>query len=239
MSSGGFREAYDALAVLFEAATGIRLEAAYGSSSGTRPTSIPSRLLRGEPADLIILSKPSLDNLTERGDVVSESRSDLADSILGVVVRSGATKPDIGSPESFTSALLDARSIGYSTSMSGAYLATELFPRLGISEQLEPKSGPVDDVGDSVASGEIEIGIQQVSALLGIDGVDYVGPLPDEFQNPSTFSAGITTRAGNPQDARLLLEFLSSEQAAKTIVTAVPGLRPALWRGKRIDAGND
>lgn len=231
MTSGGFRDAYNALAAQFEMASGVHLEAAYGSSSGTAPNAIPSRLQRGEPADVIILSQPSLYDLTEQGYVVSESRRDLADSILGVIVRSGAEKPDISDTEAFTSMLLKADSIGYSTSMSGVYLAAELFPRLGIAEQLEPKSGPVDNVGDSVARGEIEIGIQQVSALLGFDGVDYVGPLPDELQNPSTFSAGLTSRAGNPQDAMLLLEFLSSEQAAQVIAAAVPGLRPAAWRG--------
>ena len=232
MSSGGFREAYDALAPQFEAATGIHLETAYGSSSGDAPNSIPSRLARGEAADLIILSRPSLDSLTERGDVDSDSRTDLADSILGLVVKSGAPRPDISTPEAFVATLLAASSIGYSTSMSGKYLSTDLFPRLGIWDQLQSKSGPVDDIGVSVAIGDIEIGIQQTSALLGVDGVDYVGPIPDEYQNPSTFSAGLITRAGNPDDARQLLEFLSSEEAANTIVTAAPGLRPAVWRGR-------
>lgn len=232
MSSGGFREAYDALGPQFEAATGIRLQSTYGSSSGSSPTSIPSRLAAGEPADLIILSRPSLDALIERGDVVGDSRTDLADSILGLVVRTGTVHPDISTPDAFIATVLAAESIGFSTSMSGDYLSTDLFPRLGIWDQLAPKSGPVDEVGTSVANGDIEIGIQQVSALLGVDGVDYVGPLPEEFQNPSTFSAGITSSAANPEDALRLLDYLRSEEAAETINTASPGLRPAIWRGR-------
>lgn len=232
MSSGGFRDAYDALAPQFEAATGIRLETAYGSSSGSAPGSIPSRLEAGEPADVIILSRPSLDSLTERGDVLADSRVDLADSILGMVVKSGAPKPDISTPDAFIATLLAASSIGYSTSMSGAYLSNDLFPRLGIWDQLQSKSGPVDDIGVAVANGDIEIGIQQVSALLGVEGVDYVGPIPEEFQNPSTFSAGLVAKAPNPEDGKRLLEFLTSEEAAAIITEASPGLRPAIWRGR-------
>lgn len=226
MTSGGFAAAYNVLGPQFVEATGIRLTTAYGASTGGAPDSIPVRLARGEPADLIILSRSSLDNLTQRGDVVGESQIDLADSTIGMAVKSGAPKPDITSPDAFIAALLAAQSIGYSANVSGTYLSTELFTRLGIWEQLEPKSKRVvsERVGSVVARGDVAIGFQQISEILPIEGVDYVGPIPDEFQKVSTFSAGLTTRARNLEDARALLEFLSSEEVAQTIANT--GLEP-------------
>ena len=226
ISSGGFAAAYNVLGPQFEQETGVRLISAYGASSGGAPDSIPERLARGETADLIILSRPALDALTQRGDVVETSRIDLADSRIGMAVKSGASKPDITSPDAFIATLLAAQSIGYSASVSGTYLSTELFPRLGIWERLEPKSKRVvsDRVGNVVARGKVEIGFQQISEILPIEGVDYVGPIPEAFQKVSTFSAGLTTRARNLEDARSLLEFLSSEKVALAI--AATGLEP-------------
>ena len=230
MTSGGFTAAYNVLGPQFEKATGVRLTTAYGASSGGAPDSIPVRLARGEPADLIILSRSSLDNLTRRGDVVRESCIDLVDSTIGMAVRSGATKPDISSPDAFIAVLLAVPSIGYSASASGTYLSTVLFPRLGIWEQLEPKSRRVvgERVASVVARGEVAIGFQQISEILPIEGVDYVGPIPAELQRVTTFSAGLTTRASNHEDARALLEFLSSEAVAETI--AATGLEPRVWK---------
>ena len=230
MTSGGFTAAYNVLGPQFEKATGVRLTTAYGASSGGAPDSIPVRLARGEPADLIILSRSSLDNLTRRGDVVRESCIDLVDSTIGMAVRSGATKPDISSPDAFIAVLLAASSIGYSASASGTYLSTVLFPRLGIWEQLEPKSRRVvgERVASVVARGEVAIGFQQISEILPIEGVDYVGPIPAELQRVTTFSAGLTARASNHEDARALLEFLSSEAVAETI--AATGLEPRVWK---------
>lgn len=226
ITSGGFAAAYNVLGPQFEQETGIRLISAYGASSGGAPDSIPERLARGETPDLIILSRPALDALTERGDVVGTSRIDLADSRIGMAVMSGGSRPDIENPDAFVATLLAARSIGYSASVSGTYLSTELFPRLGIWERLEPKSKRIvsDRVGNVVARGEVEIGFQQISEILPIEGVDYVGPIPEEFQKVSTFSAGLTTRARNLEDARSLLEYLSSEKVAEAI--AATGLEP-------------
>ena len=147
-----------------------------------------------------------------------------------MAVRSGATKPDISSPDAFIAVLLAAPSIGYSASASGTYLSTVLFPRLGIWEQLEPKSRRVvgERVASVVARGEVAIGFQQISEILPIEGVDYVGPIPAELQRVTTFSAGLTTRASNHEDARALLEFLSSEAVAETI--AATGLEPRVWK---------
>lgn len=229
MSSGGFAAAYKALAPQFEHSTGLRLKTAYGPSTGGASHSIPMRLARGEPADLIILSRPSLDDLTRRGDVIGGSRVDLADSSIGMAVKSGAPKPNISTAEAFVSTLLEATSIGFSGSLSGNYLSMELFPRLGIWARLKPKSKRIggEPVGAAVARGEVEIGFQQISELLAVDGVDYVGPLPDEYQKVSTFSAGLTTRSRNPEGARDLLDFLSSEAVKKEIKAT--GLDPRIW----------
>ena len=230
ITSGGFAAAYNVLGPKFERDTGVRLISAYGASTGGAPDSIPMRLARGEPADLIILSKPALDALTSQGEVVGSSRVDLAASKIGMAVKRGSPKPDISSPEAFIATLLAARSIGYSASVSGTYLSTDLFPRLGIWEELEPRSVRVasERVGSVVARGEVEIGFQQISEILPIEGADLVGPIPGAFQKVSTFSAGLTTRARNPADARALLDFLSSADVAQAI--AATGLEPTVSR---------
>jgi molybdate transport system substrate-binding protein len=228
ITSGGFTAAYNILAPEFEQATGIKLITSYGASSGGAPDSIPSRLSRGEAADIIILSRSSLDRLTDSGEVVPESRVDLVRSSIGMAVRSGASAPDISSTESFVEALLAAESIGYSASISGTYLSTELFPRLGIWEEIEPKSKRIvsERVGTVVARGEVQLGFQQISEILPIEGVDLVGPIPSAVQKVSTFSAGITTRAENPADAQALIDYLSSIEVAGTITDT--GLEPVV-----------
>lgn len=225
-TSGGFAAAYNILGPEFERATGIKLVTAYGSSSGGAVDSIPSRLSRGEPADIIILSRSSLDNLTKEGEVVASSRVDLVRSLIGMAVKSGAHKPDISTTDAFVASLLAAESIGYSASASGTYLSTILFPQLGIWEQLEPKSKRIlsERVGTVVARGDVQIGFQQISEILPIEGIDYVGPIPDDVQTVTVFSTGITTRADNPTDAQLLIDFLSSSEVADTIAST--GLDP-------------
>jgi molybdate transport system substrate-binding protein len=232
LTSGGFTAAYNILAPQFEQTTGIVLVTAYGASSGGAPDSIPSRLSKGEAADVIILSRSSLDKLTELGQVRPASRIDLVRSGIGMAVRSGATKPDISTKNSFIHTVLSAESIGYSASASGTYLSTVLFPRLGIWGRIEPKSKRIlsERVASVVARGEVEIGFQQISEILPIGGVDYVGPIPDDVQMITTFSAGITQRAQNISGANSLIEFLSSKEVAETI--AATGLIPVVSIGE-------
>lgn len=124
--------------------------------------------------------------------------------------------------------LLAAESIGYSASVSGTYVSTELFPRLGVAEQLAPKSRRIvsERVAAVVARGEVEIGFQQVSEILSVDGAAYAGPIPAEYQRVTTFSAGIAADAGNPAGAQRLVDFLASEEAAPII--AENGLDPVV-----------
>jgi len=228
ITSGGFAAAYDLLGPQFESISGIRLVTEYGSSSGGAVDSIPSRLARGEDADVIILSRSSLNRLTAQGEVVPDTRIDLVRSSIGMAVKSGAPKPDITTTEAFLKTVRDADSIGYSASASGTYLSTRLFPRLGVWKSIEGKSKRIlsERVATVVARGEVQIGFQQISEILPIEGVDYVGPIPEELQKVTTFSAGILTRAKNPSDATALLDYLSSQGVAATI--AAVGLQPVV-----------
>ena len=226
VTSGGLAAAYDVLAPRFREETGIRLVTSYGASTGGAPDSIPARLERGERFDVLIMSQAGLDALSERGLVRPDTRVDLASSSIGMAVREGAPVPDISTPQAFAETLLAAESIGYSASVSGTYVSEELFPRLGLAGQLAPKSRRVvsERVAAVVARGELEIGFQQVSEILSIEGAAYVGPIPDEYQRVTTFSTGITTDAENPNGAQRLIDFLASPAAAPTI--AETGLEP-------------
>lgn len=227
ITSGGFTAPYNAVISEYERTSGNTVLTAYGASMGGAPDSIPMRLERGEPTDVVIMAAPALEELIRQGKVIPGSRVDLVRSRIGMAVRSGAPKPDISTVEAFTRTLLEADSIAYSASASGTYLSTELFLRLGIADQLEEKSQRIESerVGDVVARGDAEIGFQQISELLPIDGIDYVGPLPDEVQRVTVFSAGIVTGAANPDGARSLIEYLSSPAVEPAIVQA--GLEPA------------
>jgi molybdate transport system substrate-binding protein len=231
ITSGGFTAAFDMLGPLYQAATGVEVTTAYGSSMGGGPESIAVRLERGETADILIMNRPPLDELTAAGRIRPDARVDLGRSLIGMAVRSGAPKPDISTREALIDTLLAAESIGYSASVSGTRLSNEVFPSLGIWEQIEPKSMRIftERVAEVVARGEVEIGFQQVSAILPIEGADFAGLLPDELQEVAFFSAGIMAQAANSENAQRLVAFLSSAAAAPIIDST--GLTPvvAAW----------
>ena len=227
MTSGGFTAAYNELVPAFERATGHQVLTAYGASMGSAADSIPSRLARGEPVDVVILAAPALDSLLAQGRVAPGSRVDLVRSAIGLAVRAGAPRPDIRTVEALKRALLDAGSIAYSASASGVYYETELVQRLGLAEQLLPKSRRIlsERVGTVVARGDAELGLQQVSELLPIQGIDYLGPLPAEVQRVTVFSAGVSATSREPAAARELIGFFTSAAAVPAIVRS--GLEPA------------
>jgi molybdate transport system substrate-binding protein len=230
MISAGFFGVYSELAPAFEKATGHKLLTTRGPSMGDSPEAIPTRLARGEEADVVIMDGHGADALAAKGIVQADAKLLLAKSQVGMVVRQGAPRPDIASVESFRKTLLDAKSIAYSDSGSGTYLSTKLFPQMGIAEQLAGKSRKVrgppsgEPVANVVARGEAEIGFQQVSELIHVQGVDFVGPLPAELQPGFSFAGAVTRNARQPGAAMALLEFLSSAQAAPVITKA--GLAP-------------
>jgi len=219
LMSGAFTAAFNEVAPEFERTTGSRIQATYGGSMGSAPDTIPNQLARGEPADVVILAASALEDLIAQGRVVTESRADLARSAIGMAVRAGAPRPDISSVDALTRALLGAKSIAYSSSASGVYLSTELFPRLGIADRIADKARKVESgpVGAIVARGEAEIGFQQISELRPVKGIDIVGPLPPGAQRLTVFSAGIVSTAKQPDAGRKLIDFLRSPAAAPAI----------------------
>src|SRR5450830_1124739 len=215
MNSGGFSAAYKALAPGFEKNTGNTLVTAWGPSMGSAPEAIPNRLQRGEPADVVIMVAYALDTLVAQGKVIADSRTSLADSRIGMVVRAGSVHPDISTPAALRQVLLNARSIAYSDSASGVYIERELFKKLGIEAQVKDKARmvPKVPVAGVVASGEYEIGFQQVSELLPVAGADFVGKIPESLQSVTVFAAGIPVGSRHPEEARQLIRFLASPQA--------------------------
>lgn len=226
MSSGGFTAAYRELIPEFERRTGHTLVSSYGASMGDAPDAIPQRLARGEPADVLILAASALDGFVRDGLAAEGSRVDLAESRIGFAVRAGAPKPDISSPEAVRRALLDAPSVAYSASASGVYFANEMVQRLGIADRVLPKSKRIlsERVGTVVARGDAELGLQQLSELLPIPGIELVGPLPPELQRVTVFSAGIAARSREPEAARDLIRFLASPDAERAVKAS--GLDP-------------
>jgi molybdate transport system substrate-binding protein len=214
LASNAIKVAYLELVPAFERASGREVATTW---AGT--TDIKKRMAAGETFDLVIMAAPALDELIRQGKVVAGTRVDLAKSGIGVAVRAGAPKPDISSGDAVKRALLAAKSIGYSSGPSGVYLA-ELFQRMGIADQVQGKAKqtpPGVPVGGIVARGEAEIGFQQVSELLPVAGIDYLGPLPADIQHVTVFSGGIHVAAKEAEAARAWVKFIISPQAAPVI----------------------
>jgi len=231
MISAGFYRVYSELGPAFERASGHRLVTTRGPSMGDSPEAIPARLARGEAADVVILDGGAADELARRGVVRADSKVELAQSQIGMVVRAGAAKPEIGTVEAFRNTLLAAKSIAYSDSGSGTYLANTLFAKLGVANEMAGKSRKVrgppsgEPVAAVVARGEAEIGFQQVSELIHVPGVTFVGTIPAELQPGFSFAGAITRTARQPEAAGALIRFLASPEAAPVILKA--GLTPS------------
>ena len=219
VTSGAFTAAYLELATEYERATHNKLVTEFGPSMGTTVNAIPMRLGRGEHIDVVIMASPALAELIRQGKIRADSRVDLARSSIGMAVKAGAPRPDIGTVDALKRTLLAAKSIGYSDSASGVYLSTELFPKLGIADQIKSKSRKIeaDPVGGYVASGEVEIGFQQISELRPVKGIDIVGVLPPGAQRVTVFAAAIPALSKNPEGAKALIHWLASPAAYSLI----------------------
>jgi molybdate transport system substrate-binding protein len=206
----------------FERGSATKVLITWGSANA-----LLKELETGAGGDLAILTAEAIEDLIKHGKVVAGSRVDLARSGIGVAVRKGANKPDIASPEALKRALLAAKSVAHSKSgMSGIYFPTVL-ARLGIADAMKPKivlPDPGTPVGEVVATGEAEIGIQQISELLPVAGIEIVGPLPAALQKITTFSAGVLAAAKEPDAAVALVKFLAAESPR---LLAQRGLQPA------------
>jgi molybdate transport system substrate-binding protein len=222
LSTQATQEAYSELVAQFERASGHKVKTTF-----TGTLNVQKRLSEGERYDLIIMASPAIDEQIALGKAVAGSRVDIAKSGTGVAVRKGGAKPDIGSVEALKKTLLAAKSIGYSTGPSGLYMLS-VFEKLGIGGEIKGKLKQTSSgvfVGTLLASGEAEVGFQQISELVHFPGIDYVGPLPGELQRMTVFSAGVHSGATQADAARALVKFLTAPAAAAII--RKHGLEPA------------
>jgi molybdate transport system substrate-binding protein len=210
MSSLAIKEAYLELAPRFEKESGCKLSTIWGGM-----VDIKKRLLDGELADAVIVSKAAVEELIKLGQLAADSRIDLATSRAMVAVKAGAPRPDIRTTEALKKALLGAKSIGYSSGPSGVYLS-KLFEGWGIAKEKLTQTPPGTPVGPLMASGQVEIGFQQHSELLPIPGIDIVGPLPADIELVTVFSGAVHVNSKG-EGARRLLQFLKAPAAAPVL----------------------
>jgi molybdate transport system substrate-binding protein len=230
MISAGFFAVYKELGPAFEKSTGHKLITTRGPSVGDSPEAIPTRLSRGEEADVVIMDGIGVDLLDQRELTRPGSRMPLAESFIGMVVRSGQPKPDISTMDGLRNTLLAAKSIAVSDSSSGTYLSTTGFKKLGVEDAVAgktrkirgPPSGEV--VAAVIARGEAEIGFQQVAELIHTPGADFVGTVPPDVQPPTLFAGALPKNTQQPEAGIALLRFLSSAEAAEVITKN--GLKP-------------
>ncbi len=193
----------------FERARSTKIAVTWGSTNA-----LLKDIKAGLGGDVAVLTAEAVDELIDQGKAVAGSRVDLARSRIGVAVRKGAKQPDIASPEALKRALIAASSVAHSkTGLSGLYFPTVL-ARLGIADAMQSKiviPDPGTAVGEVVAKGDAEIGIQQISELLPVAGIEIVGPLPEPLQKITMFSGGVLRAAKEPSLAEALLKFVAAE----------------------------
>lgn len=185
------------------------------------------RVQAGEAFDVVILASDAIDKLIAAGSVQAGSKVDLVRSGVAVAVHKGALKPDVSTEDAVRQAVLAARSISYSTGPSGVALAG-LFERWGIAKEIQGRivqAPPGVPVGSLVARGEVELGFQQLSELINLEGITVLGPLPPAIQIITTFSAGVCTGTGKASVVRTMLDDMNSPEAAEA--KRRQGLEPA------------
>lgn len=219
LSASALHPAIDALIPDFEKSSGYKVRVDYGTAGA-----VAERVLKGETADMILSSVQAVDRLETQGKVVAGNRIVIAKVGVGAFVRKGAAKPDIGSADAFKRAMLAARSIAYPDpaggGASGIYVAN-LLERMGIAGEMKSKTrlSTLDTLYTSVASGEVEIGFNQVSEILAQPTVELIAPLPSDIQNYTQFAPGIITGRNQTDAVKALVAFLSSP-ASRTVLKA-------------------
>jgi molybdate transport system substrate-binding protein len=227
--SGGFSLAYHKVLPQFERSTGIAVTTLSGASQGTGPKTIKYQLEAGADVDVVIMSKEGLGELVALGRIAAGSDAELATVPLGAAVRQGQPKPDLRSVEAFKRAVLGARLVAIPASTSGIFLKDEVFPRLGIADKVRFRVMARGTESTALlASGEADLALGPVSELVDQDGIEPVGVLPDEIQLVQMFTAAIVNTSHKPEQAKRLIEFLTSDKTAAAIRNS--GMRPA---GKR------
>jgi molybdate transport system substrate-binding protein len=222
LASTAVKTVLDEVLAQHERASGDRVAVTIASSAA-----IMTRLAAGESPDLVILTKESIDALIQQGRVDAGSRAEIASAGLGIAVKRGAAKPDISTVDALKRTLLETRSVAYTASgASGQYFA-KLLERLGIAEQMKPKSNVLKSglAGDVVGRGESELGVQMISEILAAPTAELVGPLPPEVQSTMVFTAGTLTGSARSGEARALVNFLRTPAVGQ--VFKAKGLDPA------------
>jgi molybdate transport system substrate-binding protein len=219
LASVALTSALNELSPVYGNATGNKLAIGYGLAADLK-----KRILDGETADVIILTRPMMDDLQKQNKLAANSLANVVGTPVSVVARAGAPKPDIGSVDAFKHALLAARSIVYADpakgGASGVYFAGVL-NRLGIAEQLKDKTilVPGAQAAEVVAKGDAELGIAQASEIVPVAGTQLVGPLPGELASMTVFTAGIDAGSKSPEAAKALIEFLTGSEAGSRFKT--------------------
>ena len=214
LAAGASKETVIELIPVFEKATGHRVVATFATAPA-----IAKRVADGEAFDLVITTAEGIDGFIAKGKLAPGSRTDLMKTGVGVAVRAGAARPDIGSTEALVRALLAAPTIGRSAGTSGDYIVA-LFARLGLADRLVPRlrqPPPGKQVPDLLVAGEVELGFQQASELIHAPGIAWLGSLPPELQKTTVYAAGIFAAARQPAAARALVETLTGPAALPVI----------------------
>jgi len=221
LTSNSMRAVMGELVPEFERASGHKVAVSYDPAKA-----ILRRIAAGETPDLIICGSSAMDDLTQQGKIVAGSSRLLARCSVGMAVRAGAPKPDIGSVEAFKRALLNAKSVAYTQEGASGIHFAGLIERLGIAEQMKSRAvrQPGGLVGELVAAGKAELAVQQIPELMAVPGVDLVGPLPQEVQATTVSAAGVYAGSPRADAARAFLEFLSTHASAR--VLKKKGLEP-------------
>jgi molybdate transport system substrate-binding protein len=210
LSSNGVHSVMVEMVPAFERATGHKVSVDYYTAN-----QVIDQLKAGEKADLVIITRPTVDGLIKEGKIVKGSDKILGRSGVGVAIKAGLPKPDISTPDRLKQALLDAKWITFTkTGGSGIHVAN-VIKRLGIADQVYAKATTPEGgaVGPLVARGEAEMAIQQIPELTAVKEIQYVGPLPKELQNFTVFTTGVMTNARQPEAAKALIDFLATPAA--------------------------
>ena len=218
LCSNALKAVMEEIAPQFEKASGHKLVISFGS---TNP--LKARIEKGEAFDLTILGDAAIEELAKQGKLDAATRVVVARSVLGVAFRKGAPKPDVSTTDAFKRTLLDAKSIAYlENGLTGTYLKV-LFQRLGITENMQAKHKSTRGA-ETVARGEAELGVTQLSEILYEKGVELAGLLPPEIQNYTNFPAAVSAGTKQADAAKALLKYLASPDAARVI--RAHGLEP-------------